>query len=219
MPAMPDRPKMGPIHSPTRLEALWAGDFGDDYVERNIGAERGRGEFWRGVLERLRPTTALEVGRNTGANLRWVAEAVGPENTAGVDVNRRALELVEQRIPGVDVRLARARELPFADASFELVFTMGVLIHQPPEELDAVMSEILRCSRRYVLCGEYFSEEAVEVAYRGERGALFKRDFGTDYERLSPKLKRLAAGFLSRDDGTWDDVTWWLFEKPAPATG
>jgi hypothetical protein len=30
-----------------RLEGLWAGDFGDEYVERNIEAAAGRGEFWR----------------------------------------------------------------------------------------------------------------------------------------------------------------------------
>jgi pseudaminic acid biosynthesis-associated methylase len=197
-----------------RLEALWAGDFGDSYVERNADAAAGREGFWREQLSRLRPGSVLEVGCNVGGNLRWVAELVGPENTAGIDVNDRALEVLRESVPGVDARHASARELPFANACFDLVFTMGVLIHQPHESLDEVMSEIVRCSRRWVLCGEYFSEEEVEVPYRGETGALFKRDFGADYARLCPELRLADRGFLPRGEGSWDDVTWWLFEKP-----
>jgi hypothetical protein len=75
------------------------------------------------------------------------------------------------------------------------------------------MSEIVRCSRRYVLCGEYYDSEEVEVPYRGESGALFRRDYGRLYERGFPELRLVDKGFLSRDQGTWDDVTWWVFEK------
>jgi pseudaminic acid biosynthesis-associated methylase len=203
-----------PQEPAARLEALWAGEFGDSYVERNAGAARGRDGFWRERLERLRPSSVLEVGCNVGGNLRWVAETVGAKNTAGIDVNERALATLRETLPGVDARLASARELPFPDASFDLVFTMGVLIHQPPESLDEVMSEVVRCSRRWVLCGEYFGDEKVEVPYRGETGALFKRDFGADYTRLFPELRLADRGFLPRGEGSWDDVTWWLFEKP-----
>lgn len=33
-----------------RLEALWSGEFGDSYVERNRAAGDGRGAFWRATL-------------------------------------------------------------------------------------------------------------------------------------------------------------------------
>ena len=91
-----------------------------------------------------------------------------------------------------------ARELPFRDRWFDLVFTMGVLIHQPPQTLPLVMAEIVRCSRRYVLCGEYFAEKLTEVPYRGQTGALFKRDFGGMYEQLFPELELRKTGFLSQ---------------------
>ena len=74
------------------------------------------------------------------------------------------------------------------------------------------MAEIVRCSRRYVLCGEYFAEETTEVPYRGQDGALFKRDYGALYQELFPELALVEQGFLGRDEG-WDDVTWWLFER------
>jgi pseudaminic acid biosynthesis-associated methylase len=196
-----------------RLEGLWAGDFGDEYVERNIEAAAGRGEFWRKQIAELGPKTALEVGCNVGANLRWLAELIGTENVAGIDINERALEILRDRIPGIDVRRAAARALPFSDASFDLVFTMGVLIHQSPQDLDQVMAEIVRCSSRYVFCGEYYAEEVTEVPYRGQDGALFKMDFGARYSDLFPQLRLVDRGFLPRAEGVWDDVTYWVFEK------
>jgi pseudaminic acid biosynthesis-associated methylase len=197
-----------------RLERLWAGEFGDAYVERNTRAEQGRREFWREQLDRLGARTALEVGCNVGGNLRWIADALGTDNVAGIDINERALEVLRQQVPGIDVRHASARALPFEAASFELVFTMGVLIHQPPEHLDEVMAEKVRCSSRYVLCGEYYAEELTEVSYRGQQGALFKLDFGARYLELFPELKLVDTGFLPRSAGVWDDVTYWVFEKP-----
>jgi pseudaminic acid biosynthesis-associated methylase len=200
----------------TRLEALWAGDFGDEYVERNLDAESGRGDFWREQIELLGVESVLEVGCNVGGNLRWIAELVGAENVAGVDLNERALEFLRERVPGVDARLSRGSELPFEDASFDLVFTTGVLIHQDPEtQLEPMMREIVRCSRRYVICGEYQADELTEVPYRGQEGALFKQDFGALYQRLYPELELVSEGFLSPREGRWDDLTYWIFKKSA----
>jgi pseudaminic acid biosynthesis-associated methylase len=196
-----------------RLEELWSGEFGDQYVDRNIVAGEGREPFWRETLQRLEVGSALEVGCNVGANLRWIAGLIGAENTHGVDINEKALEIAREQIPGVDVRRAAARELPYDDASVDLSFTTGVLIHQPPDELNSVIDEIVRVSRRYVLCGEYFAEEQEEIPYRGERGALFKLDFGARYQERHPELELIDRRFLSRDDGPWDDLTVWTFEK------
>ena len=197
----------------TRLEQLWAGDFGDAYVDRNRDAGAPREPFWRELLVDLQPRRVLEVGCNVGANLRWIANHLPPHDVYGIDINDGAVMELHRALPRVNAIVTPARELPFRDAWFDLVFTMGVLIHQPETTLPLVMSEIVRCSRRYVLCGEYFAEEPVEVPYRGQRGALFKRDFGGLYLKLFPELELRARGFLGRDDG-WDDVTCWVFEKP-----
>lgn len=196
-----------------RLEALWAGGFGDDYVERNRAAGEGRRPFWEERLAALGFGSALEVGCNVGANLRWLAELLGPEHVAGVDVNERALEVLRQTAPGVDARVAQARALPFADDAFDLVFTTGVLIHQPPEELGQVMDEIVRCSRRYVLCGEYRADTLEEIPYRGQEGALFRQDYGRLYQERFPSLRLVEEGFLPRAGGVWDDITYWVFEQ------
>jgi pseudaminic acid biosynthesis-associated methylase len=196
-----------------RLEELWARGFGDEYVERNRDAGHGRDAFWHALLERLRPERVLEVGCNVGANLRWITGPVSPGGVFGIDVNEGALELLRSRLPRINAVAGQARSLPFRDREFDLVFTAGVLIHQPETTLPLVMSEVLRCSRRYVLALEYHADDVTEVPYRGVEGALFKRDYGRLYLELFPELALLDDGHLDRDEG-WDDVTWWLFERP-----
>lgn len=195
-----------------RLEALWRGPFGKAYSIRNADAGGGRGTFWRELLEAYPVETVLEVGCNVGANLQWISRLLEPSRVYGVDVNPTALATLRRNAPGVNAIRARARRLPFPDRSFDLVFTTGVLIHQPDESLHQVMSEVVRTARRYVLCAEYFAQAPVEIEYRGERGALFKRDYGALYASGFPSLTLLAKGSLDRADG-WDDLDWWLFQK------
>jgi len=198
-----------------RIEQLWGGAFGTEYAVRNAEAGAERRPFWEGLIAAHPISSVCEVGCNTGANLRWLAELLEPERVFGVDVNPHALAEAKRRFPRVNTVWGLARELPLRDAFVDLTFTTGVLIHQPDDTLGQVMDEVARVSRRFVLCAEYFSETPVEVKYRGERGALFKRDYGRLYAKRFPALRLVEHGFLGRTAG-WDDVDWWLFEKAAP---
>lgn len=194
-----------------RLEKLWAADFGDEYVERNLDAGEGRERFWYQLLDRLKPRTVLELGCNVGANLRWIVDRVPSQSVYGIDVNERALRTIRSRFD-VNAVWSPARELPFRDRMFDLVFTAGVLIHQPASTLPLVMAEVVRTSREHLLAVEYAAEETVEVPYRGQGDALFKRDYGRLYRESFPELELVDAGELGISDG-WDDVTWWLFKR------
>jgi pseudaminic acid biosynthesis-associated methylase len=194
-----------------RLERLWAGTFGNEYMHRNANAGEPREPFWDAVLGMAPARTVLEVGCNLGGNLMWIAPRV-PSSPVGVDVNEGALNRLRATLPSVIGVRAAAKELPFRDAAFELVYTAGVLIHQPEETLGPVVDELVRCSSRFVLSCEYYSSETVEVPYRGQTGALFKRDYGDVLVGRCPELRLLEQGFLGRDQG-WDDATWWLFER------
>jgi pseudaminic acid biosynthesis-associated methylase len=196
----------------SRLEGLWAGGFGNAYSERNSGAGVGRNAFWEMLLAKYPVRRILEVGCNIGANLEWIAPRLAPGETYGIDINQGALARLRDRVPTVNAIVSTARELPFRDGWFDLSFTTGVLIHQPESTLPLVMSEIFRVSRRFVLCGEYYAPQTIEVPYRGMHGALFKRDYGFLYSELFPRLRLIDQGILGPEEG-WDDVTWWLFEK------
>lgn len=195
-----------------RLEELWRGDFGNAYIDRNRNAGEKREPFWQSLLAEFPINRVLEVGCNTGTNLQWIAKNKPPHQIYGVDINAKALSELHRSLPEVNALYAPAKELPFRENWFDLVFTMGVLIHQPPGGLPDVLSEIVRCSNRYILCGEYYAEELTEVPYRDQSGALFKQDYGGLYQKLFPNLKLLKQGFLSKTEG-WDDITFWIFEK------
>ncbi len=193
------------------LEDMWAGRFGQAYTDRNPPAADA-GTFHRGLCRRLGIRRVLEVGCNQGLNLTRLD--ADPDFTAvGVDICGYALAAARRRLVNVGLVQATIYNLPFADASFDFVFTCGVLIHVPPDGLGRAMEELHRVSGRYIWCGEYYSADRVEIPYRGQAGALFKDDFGGRYRAQFPDLRLLDRGNLEKATSGFDDLTWWLFEK------
>lgn len=195
-----------------RIEALWAGEFGDAYLDRNIGAAEGRGPFWDGVMDRYPVHRVLEVGCTQGDNLIHLARHVPADRIWGVDINPVVLDALRGHVPGVHPVLGVARDLPFPDDSFDLVVTVGLLIHIPDEALEQVMGELVRVSSRYVLSGEYHADEPTRITYRGHDDVLFKRDYGRLYQEWFPELDLVEERFLTKDEG-FDRVTIDLLAK------
>ncbi len=155
----------------------------------------------------------LELGCNRGHNLVALREILGKETELiGVEPGPYAREIA--RAAGVDARDADAFGLPFPDGHFDLVFTAGVLIHVALEDLPRAMRKVYRCSRRYVLAVEYFSEQETAIPYRGHQSLLWKRDFLRHYQTLFRELTLVRQGYFDE----WDRSNWWLLEKPGPGS-
>jgi hypothetical protein len=107
-----------------------------------------------------------------------------------------------------------AQSIALPDGAADLAFTSGVLIHIHPDHLAAAIEEIHRCAARWIVCIEYFSDKAEEIAYRGHGERLFKRDFGGLWLDRFPGLRVAAYGFAWKRVTGLDNLTWWLFEKP-----
>jgi pseudaminic acid biosynthesis-associated methylase len=207
MPDEPTRPRAA-----DELEDLWSGEFGDAYVGRNAPTMDVRGPFWARILDQYPSRRVLEVGCANGANLHQMAKLLPAQNLWGADINLQALEGMRATVPGVNGAYAVARELPFRDRYFDLVFTVGLLIHQPDSTLPVVMSEIVRCSNRWIMCGEYQADETTDVNYHGMSGVLTKRDYGRLYQDLFPDLELREQMFLTKEEG-FDRVTFDVFER------
>lgn len=199
-----------------RLEELWAGEFGAAYNERNRALDERRAAFWERLVTSHGIGSVLEVGCGQGGNLVPIARVLEPRDVWGIDVNQDALAVARKHAPGINVVGGVARRLPFRDGLVDLTFTVGVLIHQPDTTLPLVISELVRCSRRFVLWAEYHAPETEEVPYHGVPGSLFKRDYGAIYHELMPELTVRDEGYLDKDDG-FDRLTWQLLEKPGGA--
>jgi len=200
-------------------EALWRGEFGDAYIARNTPSDDKLASLTRHWAAVLRGTTGappadiLEVGANIGLNLMALrrlttARLIAVEPNATARARLADSGVADQALDGIAARI------PLPDAGVDLAFTSGVLIHIHPDQLEASCREILRVSRRYVVCIEYFSDKPEEVLYRGHAQALFKRDFGGFWMDLAPELRLLDYGFAWKRATGLDNLTWQLFEKP-----
>ena len=85
----------------------------------------------------------LEIGVGMGADhLEWAKSR--PRSLTGVDLTPRAVEHTQKRLEvyglSSEVRVGDAESLPFADDSFDLVYSWGVLHHSPntPEAVNEV---------------------------------------------------------------------------------
>jgi spore coat polysaccharide biosynthesis protein SpsF len=200
----------------TAQEDFWAGEFGNEYSHRNVGAGwiAANLALFAKVLSRTDGVrSVIEFGANIGLNLRAIDQLVPDANLAGVEINATAAQelrdwgkadVIEQSI------------LDFQpDLTWDLALIKGVLIHINPDELQAVYSKLFESANRYICVVEYFNPTPVSLPYRGHADRLFKRDFAGEILDRYPSLSLVDYGFCYRRDRNFpqDDVTWFLMEK------
>jgi spore coat polysaccharide biosynthesis protein SpsF len=198
-------------------EAFWAETYADDYIRKNAHFDHKAGvEAWRRMLAKADGVESLlECGCNIGRNLQFLSDVVPGASKSVIEISEPAFRFVTREFALDQAFNGPIVDAPFEPGSFELVFTMGVLIHIHPDHLLANMRKMFDLSSRYVLIGEYFNRTPVMIDYQGEKDRLFKRDFGKLFiETYDARL--LDYGFLwghIYDAAGFDDITWWLFEK------
>lgn len=174
----------------TSQEQVWASDFGSEYTERNTfeveelnnqyiqryGVKReSMNKKFLNELD-IFEENILEVGSNVGMQLKTL-QKMGYKSLYGIELQEYAIEKAKQFTKSINIIKGLADDIPFKDKFFNMVFTSGVLIHIPPENLDKVMSEMVRVSNKYIWGFEYYSHEYKEVEYRGNKSLLWKGDF------------------------------------------
>jgi pseudaminic acid biosynthesis-associated methylase len=191
----------------------WSTEFGREYTNRNVIDWHTRLPAFRTMLSGLPIQRALEVGCNRGHNLLALSELLGEQGeVVGVEPNAYAVEIARQSSSKVAVLRGNITELPFRTGYFDLVFTVGVLIHVPLESLQAAILELARASSRYLLAAEYFAEQETTISYRGSNELLWKRNFPGYFQGLLPGINLSRSGYLAPEEG-FDRVHWWLFEQ------
>ena len=200
--------------------ARWRGDIGDEYSKKHDPREdriQACTQVWSRMLKSTAgspPRSILEVGANRGINLRAISRLPQAE-LFGLEPNASARQcLVEDQVmPVSNILDGSASDISLPDASVEMAFTFGVLIHIAPDDLLAACREIHRVSSKYIICAEYFSKHPETITYRGESELLFKRDFGSFWLENFTDLEVVDYGFHWQPVTEMDDVTWWLMRK------
>ena len=199
-------------------EKFWATTYAENYIRKNQEFDHNLGaEAWGKMLANVDGdiNTFLECGCNIGRNIEQINRILPNAQPSIIEISKPAFAFVCSRYSLIHAFNGAILESSFDNDSFDLVFTMGVLIHINPEQLIDHLEKMFRYSSKYILMGEYFNRTPISIHYQGEKDKLFKRDFGKLFiENFDVKL--LDYGFLwghIYDAAGFDDVTWWLFEK------
>lgn len=203
----------------TLQEAFWAGEFGDEYSQRNRGPAMlaSNLNFFTRALQRAgRVGTCLELGANIGMNLKALQLLYPGLAAQAVEINPQAAKELAAVIGDGNVFRGSFLDYPVL-TTVDLAFVRGVLIHVNPDHLPTVYEKLYRASRRFVLVCEYYNPLPVAIPYRGHSDRLFKRDFAGEMLDAYPDLALIDYGFAYRRDPVFpqDDVTWFLMEKRA----
>lgn len=201
----------------TEQEQFWAEDYAREYMAKNSSFDRALGvAAWRQMLRKANGIESLlECGCNIGRNLMCLEQLLPNADKSVIEISKPAYDFVCTRYALRRSFNGAILECDFPEKDFDLVFTMGVLIHVSPDDLLLTMERIYKLSRRYILFGEYFNRTPVMIEYRGLANKLYKRDFGKLFlENFSASV--VDYGFLwghVYDAAGFDDITWWLLEK------
>jgi ubiquinone/menaquinone biosynthesis C-methylase UbiE len=132
----------------------------------------------------LRGKDVLDVGSGSGIATQLLAEAGA--NVTAIDLTDWAVETTRRRLAAFglegDVRQADAERLPFEDATFDLVFSWGVIHHS--SDMDRALAELVRVCRP--------GGQIVLMVYN--RRSLFFAVYRA-FQRFLPLARRLGLHF------------------------
>ena len=136
-------------------QKFWADDYAQEYIRKNSNFDAKLGaEGWSKMLASAETIDSiLECGCDIGRNIQFL-NAINPSATKSViEISKPAFDFVTTHFD-----LEHAFNGPIVDSkfpvAFDLVFTMGVLIHVHPDDLLENMKAMFDHSNRYVLMGE-----------------------------------------------------------------
>jgi pseudaminic acid biosynthesis-associated methylase len=199
----------------THQRKTWESEFGEDYLQRNlfnpeqldnlylsrygISKTNLNNDFLKDIP---RDARILEIGTNIGNQILHL-QSMGFTNLYGIEIQDRAINFAKHRADNLNIIKGDALDIPFKDNFFDVVFTHGVLIHISPENINNVLKEIYRVSKKYIWGLEYFAEEYTEIEYHGKSSLMWKTDFlklyKTNFNDLETvKEKRLH--YLENDE-------------------
>jgi pseudaminic acid biosynthesis-associated methylase len=202
----------------------WAGEFGKQYTDRNFMTldemeilwKRNYG-FTRSHMNEIFlkgiPLNAriLEVGSNVGNQLLCLRES-GFKNLYGIELQWYAVEMSKRRTKHINIIQGSSFDIPFKDQYFDIVFTSGLLIHIAPYDINYVLDEIYRCSKRFIWGAEYYNDEYVNVVYREKKALMWKGNFSKMFLERFKDLHLLREEFMKYLDNENVDVMY-LLEK------
>lgn len=131
---------------------FWLNDF--DFV-KHATISKWRQDFLAQRIVKLEAKSILEIGCSTGENLVAVHNLDPTIMLYGVDASDKAILYGQKNFKYLnlcieDICSANAFDA-FGDESMDLVFTSGTLLYQSEKTMDAIIEQIYRIARNYII--------------------------------------------------------------------
>jgi len=187
----------------------WSSQFGEKYTDNNswpleeynelfkVWHGKTRLEFNESFIGDLdKNMSVLEVGCNR-ANQLNLLQQMGFNNLHGIELNEYALNQALERTKNIEIKQGTAFNIPYEDEKFDMVFTSGVLIHISSDNIQKAISEIHRCSKKYIWGYENYSDKYEMVM----DGYLWRTNFFQLYLDTFSDLKLIKKEIFSWKGG------------------
>jgi ubiquinone/menaquinone biosynthesis C-methylase UbiE len=76
----------------------------------------------------------LEVGCGPGAAIEHAANGIGPDRVAAVEPSSTFVDMARKRVPGADIRVGSATDIPFDDRTFTVIWSIASMHHWPERD-------------------------------------------------------------------------------------
>ena len=178
-------------------------DCGEDYWNSREHSHR---KLVVDAIQELMPAhSLLEVGCNSGPNLKRVSKVYPKMELAGMDVNKEAIELGRVCIPNIDLQVGDIRDdlVKFENKSFDVVLSDAVLIYTKPKNIEDIAKHFVRIAKKGIVLIEYFSDSVL-----GEiKNSHWARDYSQIFTTIGAKeVKKKKIPFKDWEDSAWSSI-------------
>jgi spore coat polysaccharide biosynthesis protein SpsF len=201
-------------------ELFWSEKYEQSYINKNSNFDEKLAlKGWNKILtffhqKNYIPQSILECGSNIGRNINYLNKIYPKSEKSIIEISKKAFEI---SCNNYDLKYSSNTSILKSniESQFDLVFTMGVLIHIHPDDLLSNLKKIFDYSSEYIIIGEYFNRTQSMIRYQGEENKLFKNNYGKILND-NFNVKICDYGFLwgeEFDKAGFDDITYWVFRK------
>jgi len=160
------------------------------------------------VIEKLTFNNVLDAGTGNGALVRLMREH--KKSAWGIELSRAVLEKeCPDMLSKGYVEAGILTNLPYEDNSFDLVFSADVLEHIHPEEVDGVVKELIRVSRRHIF---------MSISLKGHTKATGTNDAEAHRHTMLRPRPWWNAKFIEHGAVPNNDMVWAMQEKDSSFT-
>lgn len=154
----------------------WAEDFVKDSWQRQIHPQH---KWLLSIIKKENSKSILEVGCGFGRNINFlIGNGIAPSAITAFDISSSMIKMARKYVKSKKIKLFVSDLAGFkTNEKFDLVFTHGVLMHIPKDQVESAISKLIDLSKKNIIL--------IEQNYKADNNYTFIHD----YKKLLSKGK------------------------------